>query len=530
MPTAQLLMTDDGLSGCHTLSRLPQQKKKWPSSTDSAMEASVDSWVCCGSSDEGSSMIRVEEELGSIDSSMDIAGSTALLSKLERSQKECGAWQRHAQDLAKRLTVERWQRSGLASDGPSDGDDATDAEPSQEQQGRRDLQQEELPSDAGREAAPCKPLPPTAHPAAADDSAGPCHEGIDPNFVFPGRCGPALQALTTLAAAGGWLAAPREVELGSLLGAGAFGKTYKGRWRGAVVAVKHVMIGSDTQLSTFLREVECLSGLRHPAVVPFLGAVLQGQDKCWLIAEYMPNGTLANMLETYKATPWGKKKWLLSDRMERAAEIASSLAALEVCDPPILHRDVKPSNILIDGAGRARLADFGLARRPPSAGQIEMDALLTGETGTYLYMSPENMRHEDYDSKSDVWSFGVLLAELATCQTPYTNTYMTPVQVALSVSAHKLKPTVPGYLPDALKSLCARCCEYSPAARPAFADVAAELRDLVAGLKQQEAAAAKARAAGGNGWLSCFSSSSVKLGGDSGLPLKLAVPASSAQL
>lgn len=71
-------------------------------------------------------------------------------------------------------------------------------------------------------------------------------------------------------------------------------------------------------------------------------------------------------------------------------QVASALAALEACDPPILHRDVKPSNVLIDGAGRARLADFGLSRRRPADGETE--GVLTGETGTYLYMSPEIMR------------------------------------------------------------------------------------------------------------------------------------------
>lgn len=70
-----------------------------------------------------------------------------------------------------------------------------------------------------------------------------------------------------------------------------------------------------------------------------------------------------------------------------SAQVCRALAALESCSPPLLHRDVKPSNVFIDGAGAARLGDFGLARPLPDA-----RASLTGETGTYLYMSPEMIR------------------------------------------------------------------------------------------------------------------------------------------
>jgi serine/threonine protein kinase len=68
-------------------------------------------------------------------------------------------------------------------------------------------------------------------------------------------------------------------------------------------------------------------------------------------------------------------------------QVCRALAALEACSPPLLHRDVKPSNVFMDGSGTARLGDFGLARPMPTS-----RATLTGETGTYLYMSPEMVR------------------------------------------------------------------------------------------------------------------------------------------
>lgn len=91
-------------------------------------------------------------------------------------------------------------------------------------------------------------------------------------------------------------------------------------------------------------------------------------------------------------------------------QIAQGMLALELCDPPILHRDLKPSNIFIDGCGHARVGDFGLARRLP----VTNMSTLTSETGTYVYMSPEMVRHEIYDAKTDVWSWGVVLCELCT--------------------------------------------------------------------------------------------------------------------
>lgn len=106
----------------------------------------------------------------------------------------------------------------------------------------------------------------------------------------------------------------------------------------------------------------------------------------------MPGGNLAAFLHGGKGAapaligPSGHRR-PLAERLERAAEVAAALAALEACGPPVLHRDVKPSNVFLDGAGRARLGDFGLARLAPASA-----ATLTGETGTYLYMAPEMIR------------------------------------------------------------------------------------------------------------------------------------------
>lgn len=292
-----------------------------------------------------------------------------------------------------------------------------------------------------------------------------------------------LDLLRQKGGAGGWLISTTEVAMEGVLGKGAFGTTYRAHWRGAEVAVKCVQVGCDTELLNFLRELECLANLRHPNVVPFCAAVLEEVGcRCWLVSDLMSGGTLSQWLHGDKG-PLGPNKTLLQ-RVQKALEVCRGLAALEACHPPVLHRDVKPSNIFIDAAGVARLGDFGLSRALP-----DNSATLTGETGTYLYMSPEMIRHEVYDGKSDVWSFGVLLSELLTGQVPYQHTFMTPVQIAMGVADEKLQPAVPGHLPADLVAIATWCCDFDPAMRPSFADITLELDKVVQQLQKDSAAA-----------------------------------------
>lgn len=451
---------------------------------------SIDS--CCASDQEG---VREEElELGSVDTACSGSSAAAvLIAKLQRSQNECEAWQRHAELLAKRLTVERWQRAGTTG---SDGIDGC----SGVEKRRLHQKQEEIVELAAQDGT----SPNTAAAEAAQLLEDALHIAADKqpqpaDFKFPGRSGSQVQALVARGAAGGWLIAPEEIKLGALLGDGAFGETFRARWHGADVAVKRVRIDSDVELASFLREVECLSGLRHPSIVPFLGAVIQDAGSCWLVSEYMPGGTLEVLLHGAKpGSAPANANWPLSERLERALEIATALAALEACEPAILHRDIKPSNVLVDGAGRARMSDFGLARRKPRS---EAEGLLTGETGTYLYMAPEIMRHEDYGPSADVWSFGVMMFEIITRQKPYSHTFMTPVQIALAVSGDKLRPNLPAYLPANLAKVVNDCCDFDATKRPSFSVVVRALEAIIPELKSRESKAPKR----GPSFLRCFS-------------------------
>eukprot|EP00198_Chlamydomonas_reinhardtii_P002739 XP_001692075.1 predicted protein [Chlamydomonas reinhardtii] len=287
----------------------------------------------------------------------------------------------------------------------------------------------------------------------------------------------------------GWIIDQSEVALGPVLGEGEFGVTYLGTWRHASVAVKIVRLRHAAELTSFLREVETMSYIRHPNVVPFLGACLSGTDKLSLVTEYMTGGTLADWLHPGGMPAPGSSSGTLTqpvrpllERLKMAHQVALGMCPLEACRPSILHRDLKAANVYLDNKGVARVGDFGLSRRLLE----EARASLTGETGTYLYMAPEVMRHEVYDSKADVWSWGVLLSECITCAMPYGHTFMTPVQVAMAVSEESLAPEVPASLNEEIKLVLRLACQFEPDLRPDFAALADMLGGAIRHMEAQQ--------------------------------------------
>ncbi|KAG2501716.1 hypothetical protein HYH03_000217 [Edaphochlamys debaryana] len=284
-----------------------------------------------------------------------------------------------------------------------------------------------------------------------------------------------LDALVRRGQAMGWLVPMSEVTLGRVLGEGEFGVTYLGCWRHAKVAVKIVRLRHAAELTSFLREVETMSYIRHPNVVPFLGACLTAPDKLSLLSEFMDGGTLQDWLHpgglpapgTASGTILHPVKPLV-ERLKMAHQVALGMCPFESCRPAALHRDLKPANVYLDHTGVARVGDLGLSRRLLD----EARSSLTGETGTYLYMAPEVMRHEVYDSKADVWSWGVMLSECITCALPYGHTYMTPVQVAMAVAEEQLAPEVPKTVHEEVQLVLRLACQFDPEMRPDFASLA----------------------------------------------------------
>lgn len=193
-----------------------------------------------------------------------------------------------------------------------------------------------------------------------------------------------------------------------ILGSGGFGEVYKGELQdGTVVAVKSAKVGNIKSTEQVLNEVGILSQVNHKNLVRLLGCCVDS-DQPLMIYEYIPNGTLHDHLH-------GKFSTFLDwkTRLKIALQTAEALAYLHSSAyTPIYHRDVKSSNILLDGDLNAKVADFGLSRlASPGLSHVS-----TCAQGTLGYLDPEYYRNYQLTDKSDVYSYGVVLLELLTSQ------------------------------------------------------------------------------------------------------------------
>ncbi|XP_014051286.1 serine/threonine-protein kinase 36 isoform X4 [Salmo salar] len=203
-----------------------------------------------------------------------------------------------------------------------------------------------------------------------------------------------------------------------MIGEGSFGRVYKGRkkFSGQVVALKFIpKVGrSEKELRNLKREIDIMRGLQHPNIVLLLDS-FETEREVVVVTEYA-EGELFQILEDDGNLPE-------SQVCDIACQLVSALYYLH--SHRILHRDMKPQNILLGKGGVVKLCDFGFARAMSVSTLV-----LTSIKGTPLYMSPELVEEKPYDHTADLWSLGCILYELHTGAPPfYTNSIFQLVQL-----------------------------------------------------------------------------------------------------
>uniref|UniRef100_H0X204 Mitogen-activated protein kinase kinase kinase n=1 Tax=Otolemur garnettii TaxID=30611 RepID=H0X204_OTOGA len=275
------------------------------------------------------------------------------------------------------------------------------------------------------------------------------------------------------------------LELKELIGAGGFGQVYRATWQGQEVAVKAARRDPEQDAAaaaeSVRREARLFAMLRHPNIIELRGVCLRQPHLC-LVLEFARGGALNRALAVANAAPDPRVPGPRRARripphvlVNWAVQIARGMLYLhEEAFVPILHRDLKSSNILLlekiehdDVSNKTlKITDFGLAREWHRTTRMSA-------AGTYAWMAPEVIKSSLFSKGSDIWSYGVLLWELLTGEVPYRG--IDGLAVAYGVAVNKLTLPIPSTCPEPFAKLMKECWEQDPHIRPSFALILEQL-------------------------------------------------------
>lgn len=289
------------------------------------------------------------------------------------------------------------------------------------------------------------------------------------------------------------------------IGRGAMGDVIKARYFGTMVVCKRMRRDhiTATSIARFRDEMELMAGLRHPNVVQLIGASWDNCSNLCLVMEYLENGDVHSVLHSRLGANFTWADPLL----KMAIDVVQGMLYLHSLESPVVHRDLKSVNIMCSATFGCKVGDFGLSRRYKRArsrrrsrsrrsqrststdhgsvdgeecdGPDETIDALTTLVGTPFWLAPEIIRSERYGPAADVYSFGIVLTELESRQTPYHDVRETGLRVLMRIAHHRLRPTLPTTCAPVRRSLIKDCWHDDPVRRPTFAQVLERLQGPV---------------------------------------------------
>jgi len=260
--------------------------------------------------------------------------------------------------------------------------------------------------------------------------------------------------------------------LGPLLGEGGFGQVYAASWKGQQVAVKLMRVEAEIMYKSLKDEVKLTSRMQHERIVRLLAACLTDKNRICLIMELVENGNLSKRIHNRKL-----RKLDYLQILQIGLEIAQGLDYLH---PTVIHRDLKPQNVLLDKDGRVKIADFGISRfKDPQRSYLSV----TQTGGTPNYMAPELFNGTRVDEKCDIYSLGCILYEAVARRVPMSDLpsdNCAPLfQIIKTVAIDKRRPRIPDHCPHGLSQIIKQCWKDNPRSRPSASDLCSALEDLI---------------------------------------------------
>ena len=302
----------------------------------------------------------------------------------------------------------------------------------------------------------------------------PAPRQVDPNAILENPSATDIDA---------WEIDRSEIVIHQQLGVGQWGVVNEAVWRKhnirvAVKTLKEDMMHLEEE---FLEEAELMKGMRHPNLVQLLGVCTRSAP-IYIITEFMTKG---NLLDYLRSCDHDQINGFVL--MYMATQICSAMSYLESRD--YIHRDLAARNCLVSDNHLVKVADFGLTRHVSKP-----DEIYTAHVGAKFpikWTAPEGLAYNKFSTKSDVWSFGVLLWEIATYgMTPYPGVELSEVFYTLN-SGHRMgRPTG---CPEPIHQLMQQCWAWEPSDRPAFWELHERLQSLLLNpnifdlIEQQEA-------------------------------------------